>query len=102
MKRKAINPETMYKSTPFGFSHAVEQNGGRTLHLAGQVAWNAAGELVGLEEDLSICDALPSCGICSHLCDPEGIGPHIPQGLCAAIVCTLTDGRVITVHGCHH
>jgi enamine deaminase RidA (YjgF/YER057c/UK114 family) len=47
MKRKAINPETMYKATRYGFSHAVEQNGGRTLHMAGQVAWNAAGELVG-------------------------------------------------------
>ena len=47
MKRKAINPEHMYKSVHFGFSHAVEQNSGRTLHLAGQVAWNNAGELVG-------------------------------------------------------
>jgi len=47
VKRKAINPSTLYQSVPFGFSHAVEQNGGRTLHLAGQVAWNAAGELVG-------------------------------------------------------
>lgn len=47
MKRKAINPATMYQSTQFGFSHAVEQNGGRTLHLSGQVAWNGAGELVG-------------------------------------------------------
>ena len=47
MKRTAINPDNMYVSTHFGFSHAVEQHGGRTLHLAGQVAWNAAGELVG-------------------------------------------------------
>ncbi len=47
MKRKAINPQTMYPSVPFGFSHAVEQSGGRTLHLAGQVAWNGEGQLVG-------------------------------------------------------
>src|ERR1700754_1593821 len=47
MKYKAINPATLYVSTQYGFSHAVEQDGGRTLHLAGQVAWNAAGELVG-------------------------------------------------------
>ncbi len=47
MKRKVINPQGMYQSVPFGFSHAVEQNGGRTLHLAGQVAWNADGQLVG-------------------------------------------------------
>jgi len=47
MKRKPINPDTMYQSVPFGFSHAVEQNGGKTLHLSGQVAWNGKGELVG-------------------------------------------------------
>lgn len=47
MTHKAINPATLYPSVQYGFSHAVEQNGGRTLHLAGQVAWNAAGELVG-------------------------------------------------------
>ena len=47
MKRKPINPATMYKATPYGFSHAVEQNGGRTLHMSGQVAWNAASELIG-------------------------------------------------------
>jgi enamine deaminase RidA (YjgF/YER057c/UK114 family) len=47
MKRKAVNPTTLYESTQYGFSHAVEQNAGRTLHLAGQVAWNGAGELVG-------------------------------------------------------
>jgi len=47
MKRKTINPQGMYQSVSFGFSHAVEQNGGRTLHLAGQVAWNADGQLIG-------------------------------------------------------
>jgi enamine deaminase RidA (YjgF/YER057c/UK114 family) len=47
MKRKAINPSSLYQSVPFGFSHAVEQNGGRTLHLSGQVAWDGEGRLVG-------------------------------------------------------
>lgn len=47
MTNKPINPATLYESTPFGFSHAVEQTGGRTLHLSGQVAWNKAGEVVG-------------------------------------------------------
>ena len=47
MKRKAINPAHMYKTTHLGFSHAVEQNSGRTLHLAGQIAWDSKGELVG-------------------------------------------------------
>lgn len=46
-RREAINPPEMYESLPFGFSHAALQTGGRTLHLAGQVAWNPARELVG-------------------------------------------------------
>ena len=47
MTRQVINPESMYPTVHFGFSHAVLQNGGRTLHLAGQVAWNRDGQLVG-------------------------------------------------------
>lgn len=47
MNNTPINPATLYESTQFGFSHAVEQNGGRTLHLSGQVAWNGKGEIVG-------------------------------------------------------
>src|SRR5690606_9790535 len=47
MTLKTINPVHMYNAVQFGFSHAVESTGGRILHLAGQVAWDAAGELVG-------------------------------------------------------
>ncbi|MEZ2722228.1 RidA family protein [Paenalcaligenes hominis] len=42
-----INPPQLYNSISFGFSHAVVQNGGQTLHLAGQVAWDAHYELQG-------------------------------------------------------
>lgn len=42
-----LNPATLYDSVQFGFSHAAVQEPGRTLHLAGQVAWDAAGDLVG-------------------------------------------------------
>ena len=42
-----INPASLYNSVQFGFSHAVRQKGGDTLHLAGQVAWDKRGELVG-------------------------------------------------------
>lgn len=45
--RHPVNPETMYASVPFGFSHAVLQTGGRTLHLAGQVAWDSQCQVVG-------------------------------------------------------
>jgi len=47
MPRKAINPASMYPSVQFGFSHATESAGGRTLHLAGQVAWDKDLNLVG-------------------------------------------------------
>ena len=45
--RKAINPDSLYGSVQFGFSHAVRSEGKILLHLAGQVAWNAEGQLVG-------------------------------------------------------
>jgi enamine deaminase RidA (YjgF/YER057c/UK114 family) len=47
MANQKINPETLYNAVQFGFSHAALQEGGRTLHLAGQVAWDGAGNLVG-------------------------------------------------------
>ena len=50
MTRQAINPTTLYESTPFGFSHAVLQTGGRQLHLSGQVAWDAQRRIVGADD----------------------------------------------------
>lgn len=47
MERKAVNPAILYDSVQFGFSHAVESTGERLLHLSGQVAWDANGDLVG-------------------------------------------------------
>lgn len=42
-----INPPRLYDSLRFGFSHATLQTGGSTLHLAGQVAWDAQASIVG-------------------------------------------------------
>ena len=47
MTREAINPETMYGSVQYGFSHAVKTAGQVTLHCAGQVAWDKDYNLVG-------------------------------------------------------
>lgn len=47
MTNSKINPEGLYDSLAFGFSHAALQNGGRTLHLAGQVAWDENAVVVG-------------------------------------------------------
>ena len=47
MTREAINPETMYGSVQYGFSHAVKTSGEVTIHCAGQVAWDKDYNLVG-------------------------------------------------------
>jgi len=47
VRAERINPSSLYNSVQFGFSHAVRQKGGETLHLAGQVAWDKDGKLVG-------------------------------------------------------
>ena len=47
MSNIKINPTGLYESLPFGFSHAALQEGGRTLHLAGQVAWDSNAQIVG-------------------------------------------------------
>ena len=47
MRRQAINPPNLYNSVQYGFSHAVRHGGGDVLQLAGQVAWDAEGVLVG-------------------------------------------------------
>ena len=41
----AVNPPTLAK--PVGFSHGFEVQGGKTLYMAGQVATDKAGTVVG-------------------------------------------------------
>ena len=45
MSANFIVPETLHR--PFGYSHVVEVTSGRPVYMAGQVALNQAGELVG-------------------------------------------------------
>lgn len=47
MPRETINPDNMYLSTKFGFSHATISRGTSLVHLAGQVAWDADYRLIG-------------------------------------------------------
>ena len=42
-----INPDNMYNSMNFGFSHATVSQEGGLLHLSGQVAWDKDTNLVG-------------------------------------------------------
>ena len=44
---KFINPEGLSK--PTGYTHVVVTTGARTIYIAGQVALNAKGEVVGKE-----------------------------------------------------
>jgi len=45
MEKKFINPPTL--ATPRGYTHVVTATGGKTVFVAGQVAFDAKGELVG-------------------------------------------------------
>jgi enamine deaminase RidA (YjgF/YER057c/UK114 family) len=47
MTVQRINPPELYDSLRFGFSHASLQEGGKSLHLAGQVAWDEHTNVVG-------------------------------------------------------
>ena len=52
MTADRLNPDTLYTSVEYGFSHAVISRGGTTVHCAGQVAWDRDHNLVG-EGDLA-------------------------------------------------
>jgi reactive intermediate/imine deaminase len=43
-----LNPPTLPQ--PFGYSHAVETRGGRTVYISGQVALDPAGNVVGIDD----------------------------------------------------
>lgn len=47
MPNTKINPAGLYDAVGYGFSHAALQDGGRTLHLAGQVAWDKDCNVIG-------------------------------------------------------
>lgn len=73
MATTKINPSGLYDSTPFGFSHAAVQDGGKVLHLAGQVAWDADCNVVGVGDFAAQVDkALANItAVLSH----SGLGP---------------------------
>jgi reactive intermediate/imine deaminase len=43
-----LNPAALPQ--PVGYTHVVETHGGRTIYISGQVALNANGDLVGLND----------------------------------------------------
>lgn len=41
MTKEYLNPPTLFPSQQFGFSQVVTSNGGKTVFISGQVAWDA-------------------------------------------------------------
>ncbi|EED35424.1 endoribonuclease L-PSP [Luminiphilus syltensis NOR5-1B] len=50
MTSKTINPEGLYNSLQFGFSHAKASDEAVTVHCAGQVAWDKECNVVGVDD----------------------------------------------------
>ena len=46
--KRIINPPSLV--APSGYSHGIESEGGRTVYLAGQVAFDADGRIVGADD----------------------------------------------------
>jgi len=47
MPKEYINPTSLFSSVPLGFSQIVSTQGGRTVYISGQTAWNAEKQIVG-------------------------------------------------------
>lgn len=47
-QKRFINPETISK--PTGYTHVVEATGSRIIHISGQVALDAQGNSVGIDD----------------------------------------------------
>jgi len=47
MMKEYINPPSLFPSPQYGFSQIVASQGGKTVYLSGQVAWNEKQQIVG-------------------------------------------------------
>ncbi|MDW3195267.1 MAG: RidA family protein [Cytophagales bacterium] len=52
MKKKSINPSSLFNSREYGFSQVVVSNPGKMVFISGQVAWDEKQNIVG-ENDLA-------------------------------------------------
>ena len=73
MTSTRINPETLYPSVQYGFSHATLDESTGTVHLSGQVAWNKAYEVIG-GSDVGL-QARQALANIKAVLDDLGIGP---------------------------
>jgi enamine deaminase RidA (YjgF/YER057c/UK114 family) len=47
MAKEYINPGSLFNSQQYGFSQVVTSQGGKTIYLSGQVAWDENQQIVG-------------------------------------------------------
>jgi enamine deaminase RidA (YjgF/YER057c/UK114 family) len=47
MAKEHLNPDTLFSSLPHGFSQVVVTQGGKTVYLSGQTAWDANKQIIG-------------------------------------------------------
>ena len=47
MPKQHLNPDSLFPSLQYGFSQVVVTQGGRTVYLSGQTAWDANRQIVG-------------------------------------------------------
>lgn len=47
MPKEHLNPDALFPSLPIGFSQIVVSQGGKTVYLSGQTAWDANKQIVG-------------------------------------------------------
>jgi 2-iminobutanoate/2-iminopropanoate deaminase len=50
MPKQHLNPQTLFSSLPHGFSQAVVSQGGKTVYLSGQTAWDAHKRTIGARD----------------------------------------------------
>jgi len=55
MSRDVVNPESMYRTMEYGFSHATTSTCQKTIHCAGQVVWNKDYTVGGIDDLAAQC-----------------------------------------------
>jgi 2-iminobutanoate/2-iminopropanoate deaminase len=64
MPKQYLNPSELFPSQRYGFSQIVTSQGGKTVYLSGQVAWENEGNIVGPDDlHAQTVQALPNIEI---------------------------------------
>ena len=57
MHRHTLNPDSVFDTLQYGFSQAVISQGGRRIHLSGQIGMNEQERLIEIEAEALLPDA---------------------------------------------